>query len=153
MSLPSVTTWLILVETERFFVQHQSVRFCCIICRFSPSWNPSWKEWLQIRDGLLDRRFSPDSWSTIGRLWLDQWRCTAKRMENSQSEFKFHHRSQECVHFDIHILIRFLEKNLPLLRENYWPTLWCFEARFQTIFASILRSAIPDIQYRRQVRN
>ncbi|KAF3420279.1 hypothetical protein E2986_11334 [Frieseomelitta varia] len=44
----------------------------------------------------------------------------------------------------------FLEEHVPLVRNKFWPTLWCFESRAQTIIASILRSRIlPPIHYRR----
>ena len=42
-------------------------------------------------------------------------------------------------------------QTLPITNEHYKPTFWCFESRIQTIFASILRSAIPDITYKREV--
>lgn len=46
----------------------------------------------------------------------------------------------------------FLETNVPILSEKYWPTVWCFESRVQTILASVLRSSIlPDINYRREI--
>ncbi|XP_025987143.1 phospholipase ABHD3 [Solenopsis invicta] len=46
----------------------------------------------------------------------------------------------------------FLEANIPLVRNKFWPTLWCFESRAQTIIASILRSRIwPHVEYRREI--
>ncbi|KZC11941.1 PREDICTED: phospholipase ABHD3 isoform X1 [Dufourea novaeangliae] len=46
----------------------------------------------------------------------------------------------------------FLEEHVPLVRNKFWPTLWCFESRAQTIMASILRSRIlPPIVYRREI--
>lgn len=46
----------------------------------------------------------------------------------------------------------FLEANIPLVQNKFWPTLWCFESRAQTILASILRSRIlPPIKYRREI--
>lgn len=46
----------------------------------------------------------------------------------------------------------FLEAHVPLVRNKFWPTLWCFESRAQTIIASILRSRIlPPIIYRREI--
>ncbi|XP_071441327.1 phospholipase ABHD3 [Hetaerina americana] len=46
----------------------------------------------------------------------------------------------------------YLETNVPILREKYWPTVWCFESRIQTVLASVLRSSIlPDINYRREI--
>ncbi|XP_029679738.1 phospholipase ABHD3 isoform X2 [Formica exsecta] len=46
----------------------------------------------------------------------------------------------------------FLEANIPLVQNKFWPTLWCFESRAQTIIASLLRSRIlPPIKYRREI--
>ncbi|XP_043253650.1 phospholipase ABHD3 [Colletes gigas] len=46
----------------------------------------------------------------------------------------------------------FLEDRVPLVRNKFWPTLWCFESRAQTIIASLLRSRImPPIHYRREI--
>uniref|UniRef100_A0A224XHT1 Putative alpha/beta hydrolase n=1 Tax=Panstrongylus lignarius TaxID=156445 RepID=A0A224XHT1_9HEMI len=46
----------------------------------------------------------------------------------------------------------FLEKNVPLLNEKFWPTVWCIEARAQTLMASIVRATvIPQISYRREI--
>ncbi|XP_076035797.1 abhydrolase domain containing Hydr1 [Oratosquilla oratoria] len=45
----------------------------------------------------------------------------------------------------------FLKSHLTILKERYWPTLWCFESRAQTILASVIRSRIPDISYTREV--
>ncbi|XP_034181993.1 abhydrolase domain containing Hydr1 isoform X2 [Osmia lignaria lignaria] len=46
----------------------------------------------------------------------------------------------------------FLEEQVPLVRNKFWPTLWCFESRAQTIIASLLRSRIlPLINYRREI--
>ncbi|XP_076299060.1 abhydrolase domain containing Hydr1 isoform X1 [Lasioglossum baleicum] len=46
----------------------------------------------------------------------------------------------------------FLEEHVPLVRNKFWPTLWCFESRAQTIIASVLRSRIlPPIIYRREI--
>ncbi|XP_006566850.1 phospholipase ABHD3 isoform X2 [Apis mellifera] len=46
----------------------------------------------------------------------------------------------------------FLEKHVPLVRNKFWPTLWCFESRAQTVIASVLRSRIlPPIHYRREI--
>ncbi|XP_076386609.1 abhydrolase domain containing Hydr1 isoform X1 [Megachile rotundata] len=46
----------------------------------------------------------------------------------------------------------FLEQHVPLVRNKFWPTLWCFESRAQTIIASLLRSRIlPLIHYRREI--
>ncbi|XP_012288886.1 phospholipase ABHD3 [Orussus abietinus] len=47
---------------------------------------------------------------------------------------------------------QFLESNIPLVRNKFWPTLWCFESRAQTILASLLRSHIlPKVVYRREI--
>uniref|UniRef100_A0A2A4JIK4 Uncharacterized protein n=1 Tax=Heliothis virescens TaxID=7102 RepID=A0A2A4JIK4_HELVI len=47
---------------------------------------------------------------------------------------------------------KFLEENVPLLSEHYWPTPWCVESRLQTVLGSILRSRLlPPVKYRRQV--
>ncbi|XP_058804047.1 phospholipase ABHD3 [Phymastichus coffea] len=46
----------------------------------------------------------------------------------------------------------FLEDHVTILKNKFWPTLWCFESRAQTVFASLLRSRLwPHIQYRREV--
>lgn len=46
----------------------------------------------------------------------------------------------------------FLEEHVPLVRNKFWPTLWCFESRAQTVIASVLRSRIlPPIHYRREI--
>ncbi|XP_014204482.1 phospholipase ABHD3-like [Copidosoma floridanum] len=46
----------------------------------------------------------------------------------------------------------FLTDNLPILRNRFWPTLWCFEARAQTIFASVVRAKMmPRMKYRREM--
>lgn len=46
----------------------------------------------------------------------------------------------------------FLERHVPVVKSKYWPTLWCFEPRAQTILASLLRSRIlPRIPYRREI--
>lgn len=46
----------------------------------------------------------------------------------------------------------FLEVNVPLVQNKFWPTLWCFESRAQTIVASLLRSKIwPHVEYRREI--
>lgn len=45
---------------------------------------------------------------------------------------------------------RFLEENVPLLSEHYWPTPWCVESRLQTVLGSVLRSRLlPAVKYRR----
>lgn len=46
----------------------------------------------------------------------------------------------------------FLLACVPILQEKYWPTLWCFESRAQTVLASLLRSKLlPNIKYRREI--
>ncbi|KAG6454742.1 phospholipase ABHD3 [Manduca sexta] len=46
----------------------------------------------------------------------------------------------------------FLQNNVPLLGECYWPTPWCVESRLQTVIGSILRSWLsPTALYRREV--
>ncbi|EEB20462.1 alpha/beta hydrolase domain containing protein 1,3, putative [Pediculus humanus corporis] len=47
---------------------------------------------------------------------------------------------------------KFLESNLPILHEKYWPTFWCCESRAQTVMAAIVRrTLLPYIQYRREI--
>ncbi|XP_052748782.1 phospholipase ABHD3 isoform X2 [Galleria mellonella] len=47
---------------------------------------------------------------------------------------------------------QFLEENVPLLDEHYWPTPWCVESHLQTVLGSILRShLLPPQRYRREV--
>jgi len=45
---------------------------------------------------------------------------------------------------------QFLGKHCPLLEENYWPTIWCIEARVQTIFRSLFQSC-PHVPYDREM--
>ncbi|XP_030034456.2 LOW QUALITY PROTEIN: phospholipase ABHD3 [Manduca sexta] len=46
----------------------------------------------------------------------------------------------------------FLQENVPLLGERYWPTPWCVESRLQTVLGSLLRSSLwPPVVYRREV--
>lgn len=46
----------------------------------------------------------------------------------------------------------FLENNLPIIQEKFYPTVWCYESRAQTVIASFVRSAIlPTVDYRREV--
>ncbi|TRY64301.1 hypothetical protein TCAL_02612 [Tigriopus californicus] len=47
-------------------------------------------------------------------------------------------------------LEKLFRKSLPVANEMFKPTIWCFEARFQTVFASVCRAFIPDIPYRRE---
>lgn len=47
---------------------------------------------------------------------------------------------------------KFLIESVPLVSEKFWPTIWCFESRAQTLLAGILRSLIlPKIKYKREV--
>uniref|UniRef100_A0A1B6EDK0 AB hydrolase-1 domain-containing protein n=1 Tax=Clastoptera arizonana TaxID=38151 RepID=A0A1B6EDK0_9HEMI len=46
---------------------------------------------------------------------------------------------------------QFLETEVPVTHETFWPTLWCFESRAQTLMASFLRRLIPNINYRREI--
>ncbi|XP_011304379.1 abhydrolase domain-containing protein 3 [Fopius arisanus] len=46
----------------------------------------------------------------------------------------------------------FIEKNVTIIRSKFWPTFWCFEARAQTVLASVLRTILsPRVQYRREL--
>ncbi|XP_028176182.1 phospholipase ABHD3 isoform X1 [Ostrinia furnacalis] len=46
----------------------------------------------------------------------------------------------------------FLEENVPLLNEHYWPTPWCLESRLQTVIGSVLRTRLlPAVKYRREI--
>lgn len=46
----------------------------------------------------------------------------------------------------------FLESSVPLLRQRYWPTPWCVEARLQTVLGSALRSfLLPRVRTVREV--
>ncbi|KAK2577444.1 hypothetical protein KPH14_003550 [Odynerus spinipes] len=48
--------------------------------------------------------------------------------------------------------LSFLEEHVSLVKNKFWPTLWCFESRAQTVLASILRARIlPPIRYRREI--
>ncbi|KAL5014610.1 hypothetical protein ScPMuIL_008880 [Solemya velum] len=40
----------------------------------------------------------------------------------------------------------FLNKYCPSLKEKYWPTFWCFEARAQTVLRTIIKS-FPKVKY------
>lgn len=46
----------------------------------------------------------------------------------------------------------FLERNVPLIKEKYWPTIWCIESRLQTVIANFFRSHV-DINYIREILN
>ncbi|KAF4532165.1 hypothetical protein B566_EDAN002226 [Ephemera danica] len=46
----------------------------------------------------------------------------------------------------------FLEAHVPAVTEKFWPTVWCFESRAQTVLASVIRQhMLPDIDYRREL--
>jgi len=45
---------------------------------------------------------------------------------------------------------KFLSTHCPLLEQNYWPTIWCIEARVQTIFRSLFQSC-PHVPYVREM--
>lgn len=45
----------------------------------------------------------------------------------------------------------FLEENLTVLQEKYWPTPWCIDTHLQTFFASVSRAFIRPIDYKREV--
>jgi len=44
-----------------------------------------------------------------------------------------------------------LVSGLEFLQEEYWPTFWCWEARLQTVLASLLRSTLAPVHYSREV--
>ncbi|CAH1399095.1 unnamed protein product [Nezara viridula] len=45
-----------------------------------------------------------------------------------------------------------IEKNMPILKENFWPTLWCIEPRAQTIIPLFVRKrSIPVVPYKREI--
>ncbi|KAG1667941.1 Phospholipase ABHD3 [Nymphon striatum] len=48
-------------------------------------------------------------------------------------------------------LRKFIVKNCPSVQEYYWPTIWCFESRIMTYFASMIRQGFPDLKYRREI--
>lgn len=46
----------------------------------------------------------------------------------------------------------FICQNIPIINEKYWPTIWCFEARFQSVLASLIRSfVVPPAPYTRYI--
>lgn len=46
----------------------------------------------------------------------------------------------------------FLEVNVPILKERFWPTIWCVESRAQTIIANIFRERLlQQVTYHREV--
>uniref|UniRef100_A0A1B6KVN5 AB hydrolase-1 domain-containing protein n=1 Tax=Graphocephala atropunctata TaxID=36148 RepID=A0A1B6KVN5_9HEMI len=47
---------------------------------------------------------------------------------------------------------KFLENNVSLTKRKFWPTVWCFESRAQTVISSLVRGQVlPDIQYTREI--
>lgn len=44
----------------------------------------------------------------------------------------------------------FLQKNLTILQESYWPTPWCLDGRLQSVMPAILRYRLPDVQFNRE---
>ncbi|XP_065218687.1 phospholipase ABHD3 [Planococcus citri] len=44
----------------------------------------------------------------------------------------------------------FLESNVPVVKEKFWPTVWCFESRLQTVLGSVFRG-FPEIPYNREI--
>ncbi|KAG5676813.1 hypothetical protein PVAND_006621 [Polypedilum vanderplanki] len=50
------------------------------------------------------------------------------------------------------IFKNYLIKNVPILNQQFYPTIWCVESRVQTVFASFVRASImPPIDYEREV--
>jgi len=47
-------------------------------------------------------------------------------------------------------MFKFLHSHCPLLRKNYWPTIWCIEARLQTVLRSLFQSK-PRVTYIREI--
>jgi len=44
-----------------------------------------------------------------------------------------------------------LVNSMPVVREDYRPTPWCWEPRMQSMVASFIRQTIPDIKYNREL--
>ncbi|XP_050420868.1 phospholipase ABHD3-like isoform X2 [Adelges cooleyi] len=43
---------------------------------------------------------------------------------------------------------------MPIINEKYWPLMWCFESRFHSILAVIIRSVVvPSVKYKREILN
>jgi hypothetical protein len=86
-----------------------------------------------------------------------------KQVHNFSSLFKLKKKIHLGIKFIKHFYLQlpilacsngkfkdFLLANVPILQEKYWPTLWCFESRAQTVLASLLRSRLlPNIKYQR----
>ncbi|XP_034253044.1 protein ABHD1 [Thrips palmi] len=46
----------------------------------------------------------------------------------------------------------FLEQKVPILKERFWPTIWCIESRAQTVLANVFRERLmKQVHYRREV--
>ena len=43
----------------------------------------------------------------------------------------------------------FIKANCPIVNENYWPTIWCYETHLLTPISNFLRSLIPELKYHR----
>ena len=44
-------------------------------------------------------------------------------------------------------LLRFANKHMPILSQHFWPTIWCFEGRLQTVVRALIKTEIP-VKYR-----
>lgn len=42
----------------------------------------------------------------------------------------------------------FILQSCPIISEHYWPTIWCFGARAQTVIRALIRSR-PSVPFRR----
>lgn len=47
-------------------------------------------------------------------------------------------------------LSSFLERHCPIVTQKFWPTIWCIEARAQTVFRSLIQSR-PAVPYEREL--
>ncbi|XP_046913811.2 protein ABHD1 [Dermatophagoides farinae] len=45
----------------------------------------------------------------------------------------------------------FIKANCPIVNDNYWPTLWCYETHLLTPISNFLRSLIPELKYHREI--